>query len=705
MKRRTVRTAQAPPDSMSRARQAHQRGQLDEADSLYSRILLMQPDNAEALHLRGVVAYQRGEYQKAEEWIRRAIGIKGGDPDFYSNLGSICLQQWKFEEAARWYRKTIELKPDHAIAWNNLGTALNKTGRNDEAEGCLKRAIALKPDYAEAHNNLGIVLNERGNIDEAIECYRRAASIKPDYAEAYCNAGIAHTVKKNFDEAIAAYGKALAADPRYAIAHYNLGVVFGLQGLFYEAIGEYRKALEARPAYGVALQNLVHQMQHVCDWEGLWEKAQKLRELVRTSGAHDIPAFSFMCIESTAEEQLQCARMESKRILLSLAGVREQKGFSFGKETGKKLRIGYISSDFKQHATAYLVAELFERHDRREFEIYGYFCNKDDGSAMWRRLREAFDKSVDLADLPAREAASVINRDGVDILVDLKGYTLNSRPEIMALRAAPIQVSFLAYPGTMGAEFIDYLVTDRFIVPEGHEKHYSEKLVYMPWSYQVNDRKRKIGGAGTRAGWGLPEDSVVLCCFNSNYKITAEVFDIWMRLLREEEGSVLWLLESNVYAAEKLRKEAEKRGVCRDRVVFARRVGLEEHLGRHAHADLFVDTYPVNAHTTASDALWAGLPVVTRAGETFISRVGGSLLRASGLQELVTYSLAEYEEKVRELMKNREKLRELRERLAAGRESLPLFDSEGFTRQLERAYREMREQYLKGESPRHITVV
>jgi predicted O-linked N-acetylglucosamine transferase (SPINDLY family) len=370
-----------------------------------------------------------------------------------------------------------------------------------------------------------------------------------------------------------------------------------------------------------------------------------------------------------------------------------------------KLRVGYLSADFHGHATAWLIAEMIEKHDRSRYSVYGYSLGPDDQSPTRRRLVNAFDRFVDLRSVSFLQAAQWIAADDVQILVDLKGYTRESRTEILALRPAPVQVNYLGFPGTMGAPFMDYILVDDFIVPADQQPFFSERLVHLPGCYQVNDSRREISPCTpSRAECKLPEEGFVFCSFNNNYKITPEVFDVWMELLKRVEGSVLWLLEGNAFAPANLRREAESRGVASRRLVFAPRMPLPEHLARHRLADLFLDTFPVNAHTTASDALWAGCPVLTLAGETFVSRVAGSLLRTIGLPELITYSFDEYQAMALRLARNAELLAGLRGRLEVNRKTSRLFDAGRFARNTEEAYRTMWEIHVSGQPPRPFTV-
>jgi predicted O-linked N-acetylglucosamine transferase (SPINDLY family) len=425
------------------------------------------------------------------------------------------------------------------------------------------------------------------------------------------------------------------------------------------------------------------------------------------SAAPPLAPFDFITlpIATTAARQLQCARDWVTRQRQITLAREPNVSRNRSMDAKRKITVGYVSADFWSHPTAFLTAELFERHDRDRFAVFGYSHGPDDGSPMRRRLVNAFDRFVDLKGVSCLDAARRIFADGVDILVDLKGHTQNGRPRIFAARPAPIQVNYLAYPGTTGAPCMDYILVDDFIVPPDQQRFFTERLVHLPGCYQVNDSRREIAPrVPSRAECGLPADGFVFCCFNNSYKITPEVFEVWMNLLKAVPGSVLWLLAGNRFAPANLRREAAARGVAEDRLVFAPRQPLAEHLARHRLADLFLDCFPVNAHTTASDALWAGCPMVTLAGETFVSRVAGSLLRAVGLAELITTSLEDYEAMALRLARDADMLANVRARLAENRKTSGLFDARQFVRNLERAYVRMWEVHACGEQPRPFAI-
>jgi predicted O-linked N-acetylglucosamine transferase (SPINDLY family) len=659
------------PETLNLALQHHRAGRLQEAEVLYLQILQAQPDHPDALHLLGLVSHHAGKHADAVLLISKAIALNPSAPAFHLNLGEAYRVQGRWEEAVGSYRRAISLKPDYVEAHYNLGVAFQEQGELDEAIGHYRKALVFNPGYAGALNGLGVALANQGKVSEGAECLQQAVMLQPAFAE----------------------------------AHHNLGGVLVEQDKLEEALGCFRKALVISPDYVEAENEVLRLSQELCEWsclENLWGRQ---RQFIHTKPSARVLPWTFLSVPSTAAEQLVCAGNWAFNHFAPLARRRAKLGFRFARAPKTRLRVGYVSRDYFEHATAYLIAELFELHDRGRFEVFAYSYGPDDGGTMRARIARACDRFADITAASIEDAARRIYEDGIDILVDLKGYTAWARPQIAALRPAPIQVNYLGYPGTMGADFMDYIITDRFITPPDQEPYFTEKLVYLPDCYQVNDRQRRIADrTPTRRECGLPESGFVFCCLNNTYKITPAMFGVWTRLLKEVPGSVLWLLEANAEAAANLRREASHRGADPDRLVFAPRVTLGHHLARLRVADLFLDTLPVSGHTTASDALWAGLPVLTCAGETFASRVAGSLLTAVGLPDLITYSLANYEARALGLARNPTELDGLRKRLAENRLTAPLFDSERYTRHLERAYQMMWETYLRGEAPRRIEV-
>jgi protein O-GlcNAc transferase len=674
-------------------------GQLEQAASAYGEAVALRPVYAEAQFNLGCVLHLRRELDDAEAAYRRVISLNPGIAAGYNNLGTVLKDQDRPEEAVTAFDNAIGLKADFAEAYYNRGTVLQQQGRLEEALADYGRAVGLRGDYADAINNAGILLQELGRATEAIDLYRQLLERMPAHADACNNLGIALLADGRLDEARVAFEQALARKPDFPEASYNLGNAWRELGNLSEAIECYRNALRLRPDDTDAFSQLTYHRSQACDWHDYDEDQEKLLEMVRRGVR--VPPFYLLSTPASSADQLVCAENWIAPIRPPRQAVFEHRPAA----SRQRIRLGYLSGDFHQHATAQLMAELFERHDRDRFEVIGYSYGPDDHSPMRARLASAFDRLVDISALPHREAAARIHADEVDILVDLKGYTHQARPAIAAHRPAPVQVSYLGYPATMGADFIDYIIVDPLVVPASQQPFFSERLVHLPGSYQANDSRREIATKPTsRQDWGVPEVGLVFCSFNNSYKISPAFFDVWMRLLGSVPGSVLWLLETNALVAGNLRSEARRRGIDPARLIFAPRVAPAEHLARHRHADLFLDTLPCNAHTTASDALWAGLPLLTCSGNTFAGRVAGSLLTAVGLPELVTESLEHYEQTALSLARDPQRLITLREKLQKNRDASALFDAPKLTANIEAAYLRMWQAWLAGEAPAAFSI-
>jgi predicted O-linked N-acetylglucosamine transferase (SPINDLY family) len=526
--------------------------------------------------------------------------------------------------------------------------------------------LSLRPDFAEALIARGNVLMELGRVPEALIHYERALLLAPESAEALYQRGSALFQLKRFEAAAASFAR----------------------------------LLELSPDHDYAAGGMFHARLHACQWGEYGATAAELAAAVERGEKCEVP-FSFLAHNANPATQLECARLYTA----DKFPPAKDPIWTGERYRHDRIRVAYLSADFHDHATAYLMAGLFEAHDRARFEISAISFGPDPPGPMRGRLRPAFDRFLEVRETSERETARLLRELEIDIAVDLKGYTTDARPGILAQRGAPVQVSYLGYPGTLGADYIDYILADAYVIPAGHERFYSEKIVRLPGSYQVNDRKRAIAGqTPSRAELGLPRDGFVFCCFNNSYKIAPGVFDVWMRLLGQVPGSVLWLLEDNADATRNLVQEADRRGVAADRLVFAPRFGLPEHLARHRQAGLFLDTFPYNAHTTASDALWAGLPLVTCSGETFASRVAGSLLHAAGVPELATDNFVDYEALALKLAMEPDTLAAVRAKLARRRDACPLFDTGLFCRHLEAAYAAMHERHRRDEPPASFDV-
>lgn len=713
--------------------QFHKAGRFEDAENIYRNVLARHPSNFEALHLLGVLSHQRGDNIQAVNLIEKSVRLYPGNPAAYNHLGASLRALGRFEESEKYYRKALKLQPDFVDAHYNLGNTLVDLKRLKEAEKSYRNALNLRPDYAEAFCNLASLLVDLGRPEEAEIACCQALKYRPEYAKAYYNMGNALHVLERLEEAEQAYNKSLLLDPCFAEAYHNLGntltdlkrpleakeayrksieinpenatIYNNLGNLLFdagqreEAIICFRRALEIKPDFHSTRSNLVSQQQNLCAWSEISESdVQSVRRaVIDRSSDYKEPVIPFVLLtlpSVTAPELRACAERWMARELGTLRQWKTKLGFTFRENRTEPIHIGYLSADFNDHVVAQQMVEIFELHDRSRFQLTAYSCAADDGSDTRKRLEGTFGRFVDLNNKSLKDSATLINSDNVDILVDLTAYTKNSRSALLALRPAPIQVNFLGYPGTMGVDFIDYIIADKFIIPPEHFKDYSEKVMWLPDSYMPHDSKTPHPPAPSRTECGLLEEALVFCCFNAPYKITPAIFDVWCRLLQAVPDSILWLRAFNSTAERNLKKEATARGVDISRIVFDSFVSREEHFARLQCADLFLDTTPYNAHATCSNALWMGLPVITCAGDTFASRVAGSLLTTMGVPELVTYSLDDYYALALELANNRKKLAEIRGRIIANRETSPLFDSVRFTRSLEALYIRMHEERL-----------
>jgi protein O-GlcNAc transferase len=675
-------------------------GRHKEAVASYERALAVNPGYADALNNRGVALGWLKLHQEALASFDAALAIKPGYAEALNNRGTPLKALGRPGEALASYERALAIKPDYPEALNNRGAALQALGRHEEALAGYDRALAIKPDYAEAINNRGTALQALRSHEAALASFDAALAIKPDYADALNNRGLALQELKRHGEALADYGRALAIKPDYAEALYNRSNVLRALNRYEDAIEDFKRLLQIKPDFAYLKGKLLYSQMHCCIWDKFAADAARLVADVQDGKPCATP-FELVAVSQSPADLLRCSQI-LVRDKFPPAPSPVWRGERYRHD---KIRVAYLSADFRDHATAYLMAGLFELHDRKRFETIAISFGPDASGEMHTRLKKSFDHFPDLRGKSDRDVANMIRTLEADIAVDLKGFTTDARPGILALRPAPIQVNYLGFPGTMGADYIDYIIADRWIIPEEDQKYYTEKAVYLPDSYQVNDSKRRIAKQKpSRAKSGLPETGFVFCSFNNNYKITPFMFDIWMRLLHRVEGSVLWLLEGNAAAVRNLRREAEKRGVAPDRLVFAPRMKLADHLARHRLADLFLDALPCNAHTTASDALWAGLPVLTCLGSTFAGRVAGSLLNAAGLPELIAHSLADYEALALRLAQDKKALAKIKTKLTRHRKTCPLFDTDRFRRHIEAAYVTMWERYQRGEPPASFSV-
>lgn len=679
----------------------HRAGRLDEAAGIYEQLLTEDPDHADASHLLGLVRLRHQDFDGAIRLIGDALIRDPANPIYHGNLGNVLKDAGRPTEAIAAYRRALEIDPSYGEIHNNLGYLLQSSGKLEEAILHYRKAIALRPANHRAHYNLGNALFATGKGEEAVAAFREAARLNPDFTGAWDHLGMVLQRLGRPAEAESAFRRWSELAPGSADAFHALGLELQRQSRLDEAFAAFQRAVQLRPDFLPAMASALWLAQRMCDWpEVAKHEAVVLRRAAEEP--HAVSPFQLMSLPGVT----RAALLDHARALSATIASSEPMRHDAGRFNDRsRLRIGYLSSDFHGHPVAYLVAEIFELHDRERFEVLLFSYGPDDGSAMRRRLESGCDRFVDVASLSDDAAAESIRDAGIQILVDLKGYTADDRPGIAARCPAPIQVNWLGFPGTMGAKWIDYLIADPIIVPPDHDGDYAESVVRLPHCYQPNDRRRPTGNAGlTRAACGLPESAFVFCCFNQSYKIEAKLFGVWMRVLQGVPASVLWLLEENRWAKENLVKQAERHGVARQRIVFAPIRPLAEHLSRYALADLVLDTFPYTSHTTGSDALWAGCPMITVTGETFASRVATSLLANVHLEALIARSFAEYETLALELAHDPARRDGLRRHLRARRDTLPLFDSLRFARSLEAAYGRMWQRFVEGRPPEAFAV-
>jgi protein O-GlcNAc transferase len=673
----------------------------EEAAASYRAALARNPDYAPALNNLGVTLCELDRHGDALPQLQKATRLDPDNPQAHNNLGNVLLKLRQADAAVASYRRAVELAPGYAVALSNLAVGLIELERFDEALTWCNKSLAADPGHADAYAARGLAYLAQGRIDESMESLLKALSIRPDHVEALLHLGTACQERGLLEESAAHFRKALTLDPQSADAHHNLGIALRGLSRHDEAITSFREALRIEPEHKYTQGALLWSELLTSRWATLQRDIAELRAGVR-GGRPVTEPLTMMAVSEDPGEQRQCAAtFYEGRIKRGRA--RLWKGERYRHE---RIRVAYVSADFREHAVAHCIVELLELHDRSAFEVIGASLITGDASAVGARLRRSFDRLLDVSAAGDLDAARLLREAEADIAVDLMGYTMFSRPGIFVHRPSPIQVGYLGYPGTTGGDFLDYILADRFVLPEEHRGFYSENVAYLPDSYLASDSRREISArTPSRAEVGLPDSGFVFCCFNNTYKVGPRLFDVWMRLLVQVPGSALWLLGTEVAAEENLRREAQARGVDAGRLVFARRVkDVGDYRARCRLADLVLDTLPYNGHATTGDMLWSGVPVLTCAGTTFAGRVAGSLLHAAGLPELVTSSLEEYEAFALRLARERGLLAELRAKLERNRTSAALFDTDRFRRHLESAYRTMWETAQRGEEPRPFSV-
>jgi len=671
-----------------------------EAINFFKKAQKIRPDNNHINFNLAKAFSEVGNDLEAIKYYEIAIRLDKNHLKSRLNFANSLYQLERYEEALLNYDQALKLKPDYAEAYYNKGNIFRNFKRYDEALYNYDQALKLKPDYFEVYNNKALTLNYLKRYDEALSHYDRALKLKPDFAEAYNNKGNIFFNLKRYDEALSHYDWALKLKPDFAEAYNDKGNSLIELKRYEEALFNYYQAIKLKPDYEYLSGTILHTKMFMCNWQNFKVNVKSLSLQINENKK------SSLCLPVLALTDSPLIQRKSSEIWINdKYPFNSLFGPIFKSRHRDKIKIGYYSPDFREHPVANVLAELLELHDKNQFELFGFYFGPPDSSKIHKRVSSAFNQFIDVGLKSDKEITLMSREIGIDIAVDLAGFTGLARTDIFSYRAAPIQVNYLGYSGTTGAEYIDYIIADPIIIPTESQQYYSEKVVYLPNSYLVYDTQRSMPDrAFTKDDLGLPKNSFVFCCFNNNYKITPNTFDGWVRILKAVKGSVLWLLEDNPIAVSNLRKEAQFRGLDPNRLVFAKRMDPSEYLARNYVADLFIDTFPYNAHTTATDALWAGLPILTRMGESFASRVAASLLNAIELPELIATTQEQYEAKAIELATNPEKLKAIKYKLERNRLTTALFDTPRFIKHIQAAYKQMYERYQADLRPSNIYI-
>ncbi|MBF0609854.1 MAG: tetratricopeptide repeat protein [Magnetococcales bacterium] len=683
-------------------------GEHEEAVLIYQKILQQQPQHSQTLFNLATAHQELGQLEQAAETYKTLLNLQPNHVESWCNLGLLNNLLSQADAAQQCYRKALTLKPNHVDAINNLALTLKGLGQLEEAEKLFRRGLRYAPEHVETLSNLGLLLLENHQLTAAQECLQKAIILAPQRWEIRNHLGMTLQKQGNLEAAEECYRQILAESPHALEALNNLGVLLHEGGQLAEAEHVFRTLLKRQPDNGTALVMAHYCAQYQCKWTTLVEDGEALCQAVRNGVVvQPFPLLSLpyelLNVPSPLELQQQAAVNHAKKHYPPLPSLAPEWRFD---PQPQRLKIGYLSHDFRNHPVACLAASFFASHHRQQFEIIAYSYGEDDGQETRRQVMQAADRFVDIRSLDHDATARLIAADGIHILVEMTGHTKGSRLAITSRRPAPLQVALLGYPATLGCDFLDYFVASRHVIPQQAEKYYTEKVILLPNGVLPNDWRRQTVQLQTprRLDYGLPEQGLILANFNANYKITPQVFDIWMDILRQQPDSILWLWSSNPQSIQELRRQAQERGVAAQRLHFAPWLPYEQHLSLFRLVDLFLDTYPYNASSTANDALWAGCPLLTCQGETCISRSAGVQVIALGLGELVTDSLADYAQLAKQLVANPHRLQELRQRLALNRTTTTQFDTQAYTRSLEAAYQAIWQRFSQGLPPQSMEI-
>jgi len=708
-------------------------GDYDKAELAFTEAIKINNKIPDAYNNLGLVCIEQKKLDKSIECFNNAIKINSKNPFFVNNLGNALAQKKLFDEALKVFEKTLSIDKKFFLALNNIGIIKYKLKKYDEAIKSFEKAIEIQenfddpyinlgntyfeigeidlaiknykialeknPKSSKAYNNLGNLLNNQGLYSEAIKNYQTSIDIKPNFSEAYNNLGNTLVELDKNEEAINAYKKSIELNPKYYESYANLANIYSRKNDLQNAIFYYQKSHEINNSYDTALASLIYHKMKLADWSAV-EDFKKVESNLGIKDETIMPFYSLVMQDNPKNQMLRSINYSKQKIEKFNKKKNNIKVYQ-----NQKIKIGYYSSDFFDHATMYLISGLLREHDYNKFEIYLFNYGKNKKSKLVDDTIKYVSSYKDISKMNDDEILKLSRKLQIDISIDLKGYTLNSRSKLFAYRLSPIQINYLGYPGTLGSSFIDYIVADKTLIPKEQKSNYTEKIIYMPYCYQPNDNKRKISNKITqKKDFDLPNNSFVFCCFNTTYKITPDEFDIWSRMLIKIKNSVLWLIDTNEITKKNLLNSFNKKNIESSRIIFAKNLPHEEHLERLRHADLFLDTFNYNAHTTCSDTLWSGVPIVTKIGDQFSARVASSLLNAMDLNELITNTKNDYEKLILNLATNKENLIKIRTKIANNLSKSPLFDTKKYTIDFEKALTEAYNNNLKQENISDIVI-
>ena len=678
--------------NFKKAIQLFQNGQIIMAKKICLKILQNEPNNFMNLNLLGIILFQNKDFKKSIELIKQSIEINPNQAEANNNIGLMYIELKEYKNAIKHLENSIKINPNFSEAFNNLGVSYKELNQNEKALINWKKAIELNPKNFQAYNNIGSNFLDRKKVKLAIEYFEKTIKINNKFNIAYFNLGNAYQKLKFLDDSIKNYSIAINLNNKYAEAYYNRGNSFRDLGLLDKALHDYKKAYKINPNLKDLFGNIVSIKNNICEWKNFDEDLIFIKNKI-IEDKKIINPFAAINLIDTASILKKVSENHISEIQTT---VNVNHNFNTRK-MNKKIKLGYFSSDFKIHPVSHLIAGVYEQHNKSKFELFAFSLNKNENDKMTKRISSAFDHFIDVSEKSNDEIVKLSRDLNIDIAIDLMGFTKFNRFEIFLRKCAPVQINFLGFAGTFGSPSMDYILADKNLIK--NESDYSEKIIYLPDSFMPTDFKElSLNENFTRFDYGIPENAFVFCCFNNQYKFTPDIFNIWMRLLKKIENSILWLKISNREAKMNILKEANLRNVDSKKIIFAENIGLEDHMSRYKLADLFLDTYPYGAHTTCADALWSGLPVLTKKGNSFSSNVSSSLLNALDMKELISNNNEEYEKIAIEISSNPEKLKILKEKLANNHKIKNLFKTKVFTKNLEKAFELVYEKNLKNLS-------